>query len=239
MYSPNDADEDVSGHQVRLTEDDTTTITVTVTSEDETETETYTVKVFRAGANVSTLASLSVSPGELAPDFDSDTTSYTVDVDHDVASVTFTFSPTDGNATTDPASGHALTLGDAGTSTAQAIEVASADESDTTTYTVTVNRGDEPDEPDPVTAGLTFTNKDGDTVNVDGLEIPEGTADSSPDTTYLVVLNTAPTADSTVNHHRSADGYRPDHRPGKSGLSPTTDWETAAGRADSDPHGRR
>ena len=79
-YSPADADGGTGGHQVDLPIGDTE-ITITVTSA--ATTKTYKVTVTRIAANDASLASLSLSAGELSPKFAAGTTAYTASVPND------------------------------------------------------------------------------------------------------------------------------------------------------------
>ena len=126
-------------------------IAIVVTAEDGITTKTYTVTVTRAAATVTLssdadLSGLTISAGTL-PTFAADTTSYTVSVGNDVASVTVT--PTtadtgasvtvDGTAVTSGTASGAIAL-TAGVAKAIAIVVTAEDGTTTKTYTVTVTR---------------------------------------------------------------------------------------------------
>ena len=77
------------------------TIPVVVTAQDGTTTQSYSITVTRAAVNasdVATLSALSLSPESLNETFASSTTSYTVSVANDVASVTLTAAATNDNA---------------------------------------------------------------------------------------------------------------------------------------------
>ena len=91
--TPADADDAADGHQVDLDVGDGNVISVAVTAADGTTTNTYTVTVDRAAPPVlddATLNSLSLSDGELDPEFAEDETGYTASVDNTVESVTVT-----------------------------------------------------------------------------------------------------------------------------------------------------
>ncbi|MDF0652256.1 MAG: cadherin-like beta sandwich domain-containing protein [Nitrospira sp.] len=126
----------------------TTTPVSIVVSESNTNSRTYTVLLVRAGlTGNNSLQSLTVSPGTLAPTFDPNLQTYTVDVANNVGIVTVTPTPSDpaakmtvnGQATT---SGQArtITLNPAGQDTAITI-VVTAQNNSTKIYTVTVSRG--------------------------------------------------------------------------------------------------
>ncbi len=91
--TPADADDAAAGHQVDLDVGDGNVISVAVTAADGTTTNTYTVTVDRAAPPVlddATLNSLSLSDGELDPEFAEDVVGYTASVDNTVESVTVT-----------------------------------------------------------------------------------------------------------------------------------------------------
>ena len=182
--TPSDTDSGEDGHQFALGEpNEVDTLTIRVVSEDREDTLHYVLDIQQAN-NVATLASL--SPINDDETFDAATTSYTYDVGHDVSSVTFTFGATDTDASTDPTSPHAATLGDAGTDTDVDITVTAEDGSTTETYTVTVTRAATP--PDP-TAGIVLMEDDAPFSE----DMTEGETD-----TIMASLATEPTADSTV-----------------------------------------
>ena len=123
-------------------------IAVVVTAEDGTTTKTYTVSVTRAApATLSTdanLASLTISEGTL-PAFAADTTSYAVDVDNDVASVTVT--PTTAHAAASVSvAGTDVTSGTPSAAIPLAVGAnnigitVTAEDASTKTYTVTITR---------------------------------------------------------------------------------------------------
>ena len=75
-----------------------TSVSITVTAPNGSQ-KTYTVIVHRAApASDNNLSALSVSPGTLVPGFNASTTSYTVDVDNTVTSVTVSATKSDPNA---------------------------------------------------------------------------------------------------------------------------------------------
>ena len=83
MITPDDANADMDGHQVRLTAGQDTDIMVSVTAEAGGTAKMYTVKVTRAAEESSdaTLESLSLSGLTLMPEFDPATTGYTAEID--------------------------------------------------------------------------------------------------------------------------------------------------------------
>ena len=145
-----DADANTDGHQVTLLgKGATTRLTITVTAENGDTTQAYRLAVARAegpSSNDATLDDLTVAGHTLAPSFSSDLTSYSMDVTHDVDEVSVTFTTTDSDATTDPASSpHTFGLGDAGTDTTELdITVTASDGTTTKTYTITVTRAAAP-----------------------------------------------------------------------------------------------
>ncbi|MGE0471598.1 MAG: cadherin-like beta sandwich domain-containing protein [Nitrospira sp.] len=109
--------------------------------------KTYTITVDRAalGGN-NNLSGLTVSPGPLAPVFSAATTSYTVDVASNVASITVTPTRQDSNATI-TVNGQATNSGQARTVTLRAAglntlinTVVTAPNNSSKTYTITVER---------------------------------------------------------------------------------------------------
>ena len=171
--TPADADDAAAGHQVSLDVGANNVISVAVTAADGTTTNTYTVTVDRAAPpvlNDATLNSLSLSDGELAPEFAEDEPGYTASVDNTVESVTVTAVANHQDATMeimpedadDAADGHqvALEVGD----TDITVEVTAADETTKKTYTIKVTRRDEvPSAPQqltvtsPLSGALTVT----------------------------------------------------------------------------------
>ena len=144
-----DADANTDGHQVTLLDEgETTRLTITVTAENGDTTQAYRLAVARAkgpSSNDATLDDLTVAGHTLAPSFSPDLTSYSMDVTHDVDEVSVTFTTTDSDATTDPASSpHTFGLGDAGTDTELDITVTAEDGTTTETYTITVTRAAAP-----------------------------------------------------------------------------------------------
>ncbi len=187
--SHSDADSDEEGHQFALAEepDSTETLVFKIVSENREDTAHYGLRVRRANDDA-TLASL--SGVTLDPAFASATTSYTADVDHDVASVTLNFRQTDARGTgTNPTSPHTATLGAEGSTTNISIVSTAEDGSTSMTYRVAVTRGRAPADPDP---GVVLMEVD--SVTAFSEEITEGVTD-----TIQVTLAVAPTADSTVN----------------------------------------
>jgi uncharacterized repeat protein (TIGR02543 family) len=120
-------------------------IRTVVTAQDGTTTKTYTVTVTRAGSNVATLSSLTLSSGSLNTSFASGTTSYTASVAHSVfESYTVTATPTQANATTVQYIGATGTTAFTGALAVGAnvirTVVTAQDGVATSTYTVTVTR---------------------------------------------------------------------------------------------------
>lgn len=77
----------------------TMTVYVQVTSEDLTSNETYTLNISRTKSSINTLSGITVSEGTLSPDFDSETTSYTVNVSGSIESINIGATLTDDRAT--------------------------------------------------------------------------------------------------------------------------------------------
>ncbi|MBX3331477.1 MAG: cadherin-like beta sandwich domain-containing protein [Nitrospira sp.] len=126
----------------------TTTPVSIVVSESGTNSRTYTVLLVRAGlTGNNSLQNLTVSPGTLAPPFDPNFQSYTVDVANNVGSVTVTPTLSDPAATmtvngqpTNSGQAQTITLGPAGQPTNIPI-VVTAQNGSAKTYQVTVSRG--------------------------------------------------------------------------------------------------
>ncbi|MDF0667755.1 MAG: cadherin-like beta sandwich domain-containing protein [Nitrospira sp.] len=126
----------------------TTTPVSIVVSESNTNSRTYTVLLVRAGPNGNnSLQSLTVSPGTLAPTFDPNLQTYTVDVANNIGSITVTPTLSDPAATmtvngqaTNSGQARTITLSPAGQDTAIPI-VVTAQNNSTKIYTVTVSRG--------------------------------------------------------------------------------------------------
>ena len=186
LATPRDTDSDEDGHQFALgAANEVDTLTIRVISENSEDTAHYVLDIRRAN-NVATLATL--TGVTLDPDFDSETTSYTADVAHDVASVTLNFTQTDTNGSLSPASPHTATLGAEGSTTTVSIVSTAEDGSESMTYTVAVTRGTAPADP---TAGVVLMEED--TATAFTAEITEGVTD-----TIFATLATQPTADSAV-----------------------------------------
>lgn len=90
-------------------------------------------------SNVNTLASLTVSAGELSPAFDGNNTNYEVNVDAKVTSITIDAKATDTKASVSGTGEHALQVG---ANTLQV--VCKAENGSTKTYTITVNVDETP-----------------------------------------------------------------------------------------------
>jgi hypothetical protein len=125
----------------------TTTVSIAVSGSGTSPT-TYTISLVRAGVTGNnSLQGLAVSPGNLAPDFDANLQSYTVDVANNVESITVTPTLSDPAATMTVNGQPAISgqpsivpLKAAGQDTAIPI-VVTAQNSSAKTYTVTVSRG--------------------------------------------------------------------------------------------------
>ena len=90
-------------------------------------------------SNVNTLASLTVSAGELSPAFDGNNTNYEVNVDAKVTSITINAKATDAKASVSGTGEHALQVG---ANTLQV--VCKAEDGSSKTYTITVNVDETP-----------------------------------------------------------------------------------------------
>ena len=143
-----------------------TDISVTVTAEDGDTTATYAVAVTRASppSNDATLSSLNLSSVNIGT-FESATTSYAGNVEHDVASTTVTATATDSSATvaitdaqgTTEGTSRAVTLTVGQTDIS--VTVTAADGQTTATYTVAVTRAEAPSD-DAMLSALTLANVD-------------------------------------------------------------------------------
>ncbi|MGR3985128.1 MAG: cadherin-like beta sandwich domain-containing protein, partial [Gammaproteobacteria bacterium] len=120
-------------------------INVVVTAEDHSTMKTYTITVTRARSGDNALSALTLSAGMLAPGFVSTTLTYTVMVDHAVASLTFTPTPAHTDASVkvaggDPGAAQSLVVDE------NRIEiVVTAQNGNTKTYLVIVTRAKSPD----------------------------------------------------------------------------------------------
>ncbi len=193
LATPRDADSNEEGHQFDLGDpDETDTLTIRVTSENGDTTIIYVLDIRRLN-NVATLASLSAGAVTLNPEFDSETTSYTADVAHEVGTATFAYTQTDpdGSTSQTPANPVALTAG--GTTTVSIVSTAE-DGSTSMTYTVAVARADAP--PDAVPAILFVQDEN----VVESVTVGEGDSliygvrlEKEPATDVVVTLPTYPT----------------------------------------------
>ena len=161
--APADADGGTAGHQIDLAAG-VNEITVTVTAADNTTTKAYQVAVDRDASADATLASISLSEGDLNPAFAADTNAYTAEVDAYTEQITIRATTTDADARAvisppdaDPdTAGHQIgiaeppLLGPALTTTVN-VAVTSADGTARGTYSVAVSRP-----PPPVVAPVTF-----------------------------------------------------------------------------------
>ncbi|MBI5674094.1 MAG: cadherin-like beta sandwich domain-containing protein, partial [Nitrospirae bacterium] len=126
----------------------TTTPVNIVVSESGTNSRTYTILFVRAGlTGNNSLQDLTVSPGTLAPDFDENVQSYTIDVANNIGSVTVTPTLSDPAATmtvngqvTNSGQTRTISLSPAGQSTTITIEV-TAQNRTKKPYAVSVSRG--------------------------------------------------------------------------------------------------
>lgn len=119
-------------------------VRIVVTAQDQITTETYTIKVTRASSNNADLSSLTINNGTLIPDFDKDTTDYTVSVGNTVTSITVTPTAVDaksiqvnGDAVTDGSTSNPITLSVGNNSV---MIVVQAQNAETKTYTITITR---------------------------------------------------------------------------------------------------
>ncbi|MGO4494951.1 endo-alpha-N-acetylgalactosaminidase family protein [Paenibacillus sp. 2RAB27] len=131
----------VSGAGVKSLSVGLNTFEVVVTAEDGTQ-KTYTVVVNRAGidtSNDATLSNLTVSAGVLSPEFNSGITSYAVNVDNNVSSMTIAATKNHNAATVNGAGVKSLSVG------LNTFEVVvTAEDGTQKTYTVAVNRASAP-----------------------------------------------------------------------------------------------
>ena len=88
-------------------------IEVTVVSEDETKSNTYILNIKRTKSSINTLSDITVNEGTLTPEFNSNITSYTVNVDGNISSIDVSATLTDSRATIISGTGiHSLNVGD-------------------------------------------------------------------------------------------------------------------------------
>ena len=157
--TPDDADPDIEGHQWSLALGDNT---LEITVSDGTDSRTYTITVVKvdleALSDDATLSSLSID-GTAVEGFASDMHGYELRVDHDMALATVaataaesaaevTIAPADADPDTD---GHQVAL-DVGSNWV-AVAVAATDGLATATYTLTIVRRGDPDQPPSVGFG--------------------------------------------------------------------------------------
>lgn len=87
-------------------------IEVVVVSEDLSTTKKYTLNINRTKSSINTLSDITVSDGKISPDFKSDITSYTVNVEGNVTSIDINATLTDNRATIESGIGnHSLNVG--------------------------------------------------------------------------------------------------------------------------------
>ena len=139
-------DSNTASDEIALTEGGITTIMIVVTAQAG-NLETYTVIVSREPSSDATLSNIALSEGELVPPFDSETTTYTVSVENNVATMMVTPTATNNNATImvndvvvdSGMSSQAIALIEGGDTTITVV-VTSQDGEAVTTYTVVVSR---------------------------------------------------------------------------------------------------
>ncbi len=107
------------------------------------------------------LSTLGINPGVLSPTFERDVINYTVTVAHDIGTIEIiailsdaNASLTIGGATVSSGATETVSLGSPGTATVIEIEVIAEDETTRKTYTITVNRATESEDPPTWTSGL-------------------------------------------------------------------------------------
>ena len=154
--TPRDADPGTGGHQVDVNDDGTpTVVTVKVVAADKRTTSRYSITVTRAEplSDDAPLASLSLSDGDLSPDFHAETSAYSASVPASTGWVTVAaeasfeeaqvdISPEDANPLLE---GHQVDLaaspnGADNGSTDIAVTVTAQDQTATSTYNITVTR---------------------------------------------------------------------------------------------------
>ncbi|MBB6638098.1 cadherin-like beta sandwich domain-containing protein [Cohnella thailandensis] len=178
-----------AGGQVTLDGERANIIEVVVTSEDESSTKTYTITVERHGPEAR-LGGLSVSGGVLSPDFSPTTTSYTMSVGNEVASIVVT--PfVDGSEMltvndSEAASGVEVTVPlEVGLNTIT-IVVTAEDGETTETYTITVTR--QAPLPEGVLSWTTTANES----TVNWILVDENSDDSFVKYDYVLSFESAP-----------------------------------------------
>jgi subtilisin family serine protease len=112
-------------------------VTITVTAEDGTTQKQYTVTINRAASDDATLSNLTVSEGELTPEFSSSELNYSVNVANNIESITVTGEATHINAVTNGnVTDQPLVVGE----NAVTITVTAEDGTTQKQYIVTINR---------------------------------------------------------------------------------------------------
>ncbi len=122
-------------------------ITVVVTAPNG-QTQSYSVNVIRAASNDASLSALSISAGTLTPGFAPTVTSYSVQVENDVTSVTVSGTPTHPGATVSVSGGANLQVG----SNSITVSVTAQDGVTTSTYGLSVTRAQAAPPPAPAPA---------------------------------------------------------------------------------------
>ena len=139
--TPDDDNATVTGTGEKNLEVGDNTFEVVVTAQDGVTKGTYTIKVTREADTNNDLKSLEIEGYDLAPAFDKDTTSYTLDVPSDVNSVTVNAEPDSDAATVTGDGEHQLQPGE------NTIEVTvTAEDGTEKTYTITVTKEEDDDE---------------------------------------------------------------------------------------------
>lgn len=167
----------------------TATVNVVVVSEDLKKTNTYKLNIVRTESSVNTLKSITVSEGELSPEFNPDKRSYTVNVDGDVESIDIQAELTDDRATL--VSGIGILKLNVGNN--QTIIHVRSESGASAYYTVNVIRAPKANN------SLSDLTVDGETVKNFNEELLEYTLDNVPYTTTSIDIGaTAKDPDATI-----------------------------------------
>jgi len=167
-------------------------VEIVVVSEDLSVTETYTLNINRTKSSVNTLSGITVSEGTLSPDFESDTTSYTVNVEGHIDSINVDATLTDDRADITSGLGdHALDVGE-NTITIRVVSESGAP----LDYTIKVIRAPK-------------ANNYLSSLTVDGVSVPDFDKDTTEYTldkveynkTSIEIAATAEDADATITGH--------------------------------------